>query len=165
MKLKTLSIVASAIALTLTATPFLVKAQTGSPSPQPGVETPKKPRGERGPWKNLNLTEAQKTRIQEINRNTRTQIEAVFTDEQKAKLKAAFQARQAQRAQGQQRPQGQRPGKEFADLNLSEAQKTQIRQIRESSKQQMQSVLTAEQQQKLQEFKKNAASRRQPATR
>lgn len=169
MKLKVLSLVAGAIALTLTATSFAVNAQTASPSPVLLAQTPQK---ERGPWKELGLTDAQKTQIESIHRDSRTKIDAVFTPEQKAKLDAAKQARraewQARKAQGQAgQGQGQ-PGEHhrgrkggFADLNLSEVQKTEIRQIRESEKQQVQAVLTPEQRQKLEQFRQNAPSRRQ----
>ena len=158
MKLKAFSLLAGAIALTLTATSFAVNAQTASPSPVLLAQTPQK---ERGPWKELGLTDAQKTQIQAIKRDSRTKMEAVFTPEQKAKLEAAKQARQAQRQAGQQQP-GQRQGKRgYADLNLTEAQKTQIRQIRESEKQQIQAVLTPEQRQKIEQFRQNAPSRRQ----
>ncbi|QFS49073.1 cpxP, periplasmic protein CpxP/Spy [Nostoc sphaeroides CCNUC1] len=168
MKLKALSLVAGAftkcalcaLALTLSATSFAVNAQTASPSPVLLAQTPQK---ERGPWKELGLTDAQKTQIQAIKRDSRTKMEAVFTPEQKAKLEAAKQARQAQRQAGQaQRQPGQRQGKRgYADLNLSEAQKTQLRQIRESEKQQIQVVLTPEQRQKIEQFRQNAPSRRQ----
>ncbi|MEH1791128.1 MULTISPECIES: Spy/CpxP family protein refolding chaperone [unclassified Nostoc] len=167
MKLKVLSLVAGAIALTLTATSFAVDAQTASPSPLLLAQTPQK---ERGPWKDLNLTDAQKTQIQTIRRDSRTKFEAVLTPEQKAKLEAAKQAhqaeRQARKAQGQtgQGQPGQHHGRKkgnFADLNLSEAQKTQMRQIRESEKQQIQAVLTPEQRQKIEQFRQNAPSRRQ----
>ncbi|MEH2144218.1 Spy/CpxP family protein refolding chaperone [Nostoc sp.] len=167
MKLKALSLVAGAIALTLTATSFAVDAQTASPSPVLLAQSPQK---ERGPWKDLNLTDAQKTQIQAIRRDSRTKMEAVLTPEQKAKLEAAKQARraewQARKAQGQtgQQQPGQHHGRgkgDFADLNLSEAQKTQIRQIRESEKQQIQAVLTPEQRQKIEQFRQNAPSRRQ----
>ncbi|MEH1772349.1 Spy/CpxP family protein refolding chaperone [Nostoc sp.] len=169
MKLKVLSLVAGAIALTLTATSFAVHAQTASPSPVLLAQTPQK---ERGPWKELNLTDAQKSQIQAIRRDSRTKFEAVLTPEQKAKLEAAKQARQAERqarkAQGQtgqgQRQPGQHHGGRkgnFADLNLTEAQKTQMRQIRESEKQQIQAVFTPEQRQKLEQFRQNAPSRRQ----
>ncbi|MEH2153114.1 Spy/CpxP family protein refolding chaperone [Nostoc sp.] len=169
MKLKVLSLVAGAIALTLTATSFAVHAQTASPSPVLLAQTPQK---ERGPWKDLNLTDAQKSQIQAIRRDSRTKFEAVLTPEQKAKLEAAKQARQAERqarkAQGQtgqgQRQPGQHHGGRkgnFADLNLTEAQKTQMRQIRESEKQQIQAVFTPEQRQKLEQFRQNAPSRRQ----
>ncbi|QSJ16579.1 P pilus assembly/Cpx signaling pathway, periplasmic inhibitor/zinc-resistance associated protein [Nostoc sp. UHCC 0702] len=159
MKLKALSLIAGAIALTLTTTSFVVQAQTASSSPLLLAQTPKK---ERGPWKNLNLTDAQKAQIQQIKRNTRAQIEAVFTPEQKEKLRAAFEARRAQREAGQ-RPTGQRQrsGKNFAELNLTQAQKDQIRQIREASKQQIEAVLTPEQQAQLKQFQENARQRRE----
>ncbi|MEH2027089.1 Spy/CpxP family protein refolding chaperone [Nostoc sp.] len=169
MKLKALSLVAGAIALTLTATSFAVHAQTASPSPVLLAQTPQK---ERGPWKELGLTDAQKTQIQTIRRDSRTKFEAVLTPEQKAKLEAAKQAHraewQARKAQGQtgqgQRQPGEHHGRkkgDFADLNLSESQKTQMRQIRESEKQQIQAVFTPEQRQKLEQFRQNAPSRRQ----
>ncbi len=160
MKLKPLSLVAGAIALTLTATSFAVNAQTASPSPVLLAQTPQK---ERGAWKELGLTDAQKSQIQAIRRDSRTKMQAVFTPEQKAKLEAAKQARQAQRQAGQgQRQPGQRSRKGgYGDLNLTEAQKTQIRQIRESEKQQIQAVLTPEQRQKIEQYRQNAPSRRQ----
>ncbi|MBN3958437.1 P pilus assembly/Cpx signaling pathway, periplasmic inhibitor/zinc-resistance associated protein [Nostoc sp. NMS8] len=167
MKLKVLSLVAGAIALTLTATSFAVHAQTASPSPILLAQTPQR---ERGPWKDLGLTDAQKTQIQTIRRDSRTKIEAVFTPEQKAKLEAAKQARraewQARKAQGQtgqgQRQPGQHNGGkkgDFAGLNLSEIQKNQIKQIRESEKQQIQAVFTPEQLQKLEQFRQNRQQR------
>jgi periplasmic protein CpxP/Spy len=167
MKLKALSLIAGAIALTLSATSFAVTAQAASPSPLLLAQTPQK---ERGPWKELNLTDTQKSQIQTIRRDSRTKFEAVLTPEQKAKLEAAKQARraewQARKDQGQtgqgQRQAGQRQRKDnFAELNLTEAQKTQMRQIRESEKQQIQAVLTPEQRQKLEQFRQNAPSRRQ----
>lgn len=152
MKLKALSLLAGAIALTLTATPLAVKAQTQSSSPLVVAQAK-----EKGPWQSLGLTDAQKNQIQQIRRNTRTQIEGVLTQEQKDKLRAAYEARQAQRQAGQ-RP---RMGKNFAELNLTEAQKTRIRQISESSKRQIEAVLTPEQQEKIRQFRENARQRRQ----
>lgn len=160
MKRKILSIVAGAIALTVTATPFLVKAQSTSPAGQPGVESPRKHRGQ-GPWKNLNLTQDQKDQIKQIRTDTQSKIEAVLTDEQRQKLQDA-KAHRGQRQYGQ-RQQGQHQHRgPFASLNLSDDQKTQIKQIMESSKQDIQAVLTPEQQQQIQDFK-NAHPRRQPA--
>lgn len=80
MKLKPLSLVAGAIALTLTATSFAVNAQTASPSPLLVAQTPQKGRGA---WKELGLTDAQKTQIQTIRRDSRTKFEAILTPEQK----------------------------------------------------------------------------------
>lgn len=157
MKLKTLSLVAGAIALTLTTIPFAVQAQPTSSSPLLLAQVPKK-----GPWQELGLTDAQKNQIQTIRQNTRTQIEGILTPEQKAQLEAAKQERQAQRQAGQgQRQAGQRSRNKFADLNLTEQQKTQMRQVWESSKQQMQAVLTPEQQAKLKQFQENMRQRRQ----
>jgi len=95
MQLKPLSLLVGALALTLTATPFAVQAQTNSSSVLLIAQA-----GKKGPWESLGLSNEQKARIQEIGRNSRAQIEAVFTPEQKAKMEAARQARQAQRQQG-----------------------------------------------------------------
>ncbi|MBW4565138.1 MAG: P pilus assembly/Cpx signaling pathway, periplasmic inhibitor/zinc-resistance associated protein [Mojavia pulchra JT2-VF2] len=176
MNLKKISLVAGAIALTLSATPFAVKAQTGFSSNRlvaqaqntqtPNVKAPKK-----GLWRQLGLTDAQQSQIEAIRRETRTQMEAVLTQEQKNQLQEQLQARQAQRDQRQagqqpgQRPNGrqagERPNRGFARLNLTEAQKAQMKQIMESSQQRIQAVLTPEQRTKLQELRENARSRRQ----
>ncbi|MBE9037584.1 Spy/CpxP family protein refolding chaperone [aff. Roholtiella sp. LEGE 12411] len=148
MKLKTLSLIAGAIALTLTSIPFAVQAEPTSSSPLLVAQVPKK-----GPWQELGLTDTQKNQIQAIRQNTRAQIEGILTPEQKAKLEATKQERQAS--------QGQRSRNKFADLNLTEQQKTQMRQIWESSKQQMQAVLTPEQQAKLKQLQENRRQRRE----
>lgn len=149
MKLKPLSVLAGAIALTVTAIPFAAQAQMRSSSPLQMAQTAKKG----GAWQRLNLTEAQKSQMQTIKTNTRAQMEAILTPEQKATLAAAKQA-------GQQGQQGQ--GKRgWANLNLTEQQKTQMRQVKESSQQQMQAVLTPEQRQQMQEMRQNMRSRRQ----
>lgn len=152
MQLKPLSLLVGALALTLTASPFAVHAQTNSSTPLIAQAQKK------GPWESLGLSNEQKSRIQQIMSNSRSQVEAVFTPEQKAKLEAARQSRQAQRQQGQ-RPQGSESRKILAELNLTEAQKTRIRSIRESSRQQIQAVLTPEQRTKLQEIEANARQR------
>lgn len=170
MKLKSLSLIAGAIVLTLTAAPFVAQAQNTSPSSLPGVETRNK---ERGPWEKLNLSEQQKNQIAEIRRNTRTQIEGILTPEQLAQFKAkkqGFEQRRQQRlSQGErpqgQRPQGKRPGGPFADLNLNADQQAKIKQIMESSKQQIEQVLTAEQREQIQKFRENRQSRRQERNR
>ena len=165
MKLKTLSLIAGTLALTLTATPFAVQAQQNSPSTQPGQEM-----REKGPFHRLNLTADQKAQIKKIHDDTRTKMEAVLTPEQKTKLQAAMAERKAQyqerKAQGQQ-GQGQRHegrgkrGDIFDSLKLTQAQKDQIKQIKESSKQQMQAVLTSEQQTQMKKFREDMRSRRQ----
>lgn len=153
MQLKPLSLLVGALALTLSATPFAVHAQTNSASAPVVAQA-----GKKGPWESLGLSNQQKARIQQIMSNSRTQVEAVFTPEQKAKLEAARQARQAQRQQGQ-RPQAGEGRKIMAELNLTDAQKTRIRSIRESTKQQIEAILTPEQRAKLQELEANARQR------
>ncbi|NDJ24561.1 P pilus assembly/Cpx signaling pathway, periplasmic inhibitor/zinc-resistance associated protein [Nostoc sp. B(2019)] len=163
MKLKRLSLVAGAftkcalcaLALTLTSIPFAVQAEPTSSSPLLLAQVPKK-----GAWQELGLTDAQKNQIQTIRQNTRAQIEGILTPEQKAQLQAAKQERQAQRQAGQgQRQAGQRSRNKFAELNLTEQQKTQMRQVWESSKQQMQAVLTPEQQAKLKQLQESRRQR------
>lgn len=153
MQLKPLSLLVGALALTLSATPFAVHAQTNSASAPVVAQA-----GKKGPWESLGLSNEQQTRIQQIMSNSRAQVEAVFTPEQRAKLQAARQARQAQRQQGQ-RPQAGQSRKIMADLNLTDAQKTRIRSIRESTKQQIEAILTPEQRTRLQEMEANARQR------
>ncbi|AFZ24069.1 P pilus assembly/Cpx signaling pathway, periplasmic inhibitor/zinc-resistance associated protein [Cylindrospermum stagnale PCC 7417] len=157
MKLKTLSFIAGAIALGLTAIPFAVEAQTASSSPLLIAQA----KG-RGPWQKLNLTDAQKSQLKQIRESTRAQIDQVLTAEQKAQLEKLKAERQAQRGQGQ-RPQqrGERGKKGFAALNLSEDQKAQIKKIMESSKQQTQAVFTPEQLEQMKQFRENSRARRQ----
>lgn len=151
MKLKTLSLIAGTLALTLIATPFAVQAEENSSSPQPGQEWQKE-----SPFKKLNLTPEQKAKIKAIRSNTRTQIEAVLTTAQKTKLQAAMAEHKAQRQQGR----GKR-GDIFASLGLSTEQKAKMKEIRESSKQQMDAILTPEQRAQIQQMWENMRSRRQ----
>jgi Spy/CpxP family protein refolding chaperone len=156
MKVKALSLVAGAIALTLSATPFAVKAQPGFSSNRlvAQAQNPQTPKARKNAiWEQLGLTDSQKSQIEAIRRDTRTQMERVLTQEQKNQIQAQLQARQA----GQQ--SGQRSKKGFRGLNLTEAQKTQMKQIMESSQQKIQAVLTPAQQQKFQELRQNQRSR------
>jgi Spy/CpxP family protein refolding chaperone len=163
MKFKSLSLIAGAVALTLTTTSFAVKAQKASASPlllaQAQEQAPRQ--GKKGAWAELGLTEAQQTRLREIRRNTRTQIEGVLTQEQKDQLRTAAQARRAQRQAGQPGQRLGRGGKGFGNLNLTEDQKNRIQAIKESAKQQMDAVLTPEQRAKIQQFRQNWQQRRQ----
>lgn len=157
MQLKTLSFIAGAIsyagcfaiALTLSVTPLAAQAQVNSSTPLLAQA-----RGEKkGGWPELGLTDAQKSQLQQIRRNTRSQIEAVLTAEQKAQLQAAKQ--QAQQG-------GQRQGykKVWQSLNLTDAQKSQIQAIKNSSRQQMDAVFTPEQKAKLQQMRQNRQQNR-----
>ena len=83
----------------------------------------------------LNLTNAQKAQMKQIRESSRQQMDAIFTPEQKEKLRTA-------------RQQKQKP-----NLNLSEDQKAKLKAIRENAKSQMDAILTPEQKQKLQEIR------------
>ncbi len=156
MKLKTLSLIAGTLALTVIATPFAVQAQTGSPSPQPHKEWHKN-----GPYKSLNLTPDQKAQIKTIHESTRSQIQAVLTPAQQAQLKAERAKHKAEHQQGQHQGGERKKGGMFGSLNLSADQKAQIKQIRESEKQQVQAVLTPDQQAKMKKIREEWRSKHQ----
>lgn len=155
MKLKNLSLIAAAFALSLTATPFAVNAQQNPETP-----TQVKPQRGNGAFERLGLSEEQKTKMKEIRQNTRAQMQAVLTPEQQQQLQAAMQARQGQ--PGQPRGQGERPKKGWASLNLTPEQQTRMREIKESEKSQIQAILTPAQQQQLQQYRDNMRSPQQP---
>jgi periplasmic protein CpxP/Spy len=127
MKFKNLSLIAGAIALTLTAVPFSVKAETTSGMPlQLAQSQQTKPR------QGIQLTPQQQTQIEEIRGNVRKQIEEVLTKEQRTQIKTAMEA-------------GKPPREAFGALKFSPQQQTQLQQIMVSSQQQMEAVLTSDQ--------------------
>ncbi len=152
MKFKPLPLLAGAIALTVTAIPLAAQAQMRSFSPLQMAQMSTKEGGQKGArgMQRLNLTDTQKAQMQAIKTNTRSQIEGILTAEQRATLQAAKNA-----------PQGQRGQRGWANLNLTEQQRTQMRQIQQASQQQMQAVLTPEQRQQMEEMRQNMRSRGQ----
>lgn len=86
----------------------------------------------------LNLTDVQKTQLRQIRESTRTQIEGVLTQEQKAQYDTAKQQRQ-------------KPREIWRSLNLTAEQRSQIQAIQQSAKQQMEGVLTPDQLQQMQQ--------------
>ena len=133
---------------------FLV-AQNSAPS----MEQRQSGEGKRGGGKFdrlTNITEAQKTQLQQIKSASRQQIEAIPTAEQKARMEAIRNDTKAkmdavltaeQRQQLQQSPaNGEQRGRGFPRITgLTDAQRTQMREIRSATRQQMDAVLTAEQ--------------------
>ena len=103
------------------------------------------------------ITDAQKTQIREIRSASRQQIEAIPTAEQKAqmeairndvksKINAVLTAEQRQQLEQSSPSGGERRGRGFPKISgLTDAQRTQIREIRSASRQQMDAVLTSEQ--------------------
>jgi Spy/CpxP family protein refolding chaperone len=114
------------------------------------------------PFANLNLTEDQRTQLRSIFKNAKSQglseseiqsqVAQVLTPEQQASLQADLQSAQSAQSQSQSNP--------FANLNLTQAQQTQIAQILQNAQSQgtspsavqsqINAVLTPAQQQTLQ---------------
>ncbi|MEM8545405.1 MAG: Spy/CpxP family protein refolding chaperone [Cyanobacteria bacterium P01_H01_bin.119] len=86
----------------------------------------------------LDLTEAQQAELEAIRSNTRSQIEAVLTDEQQQQVAAAIES-------------GGESRDALQSIELTDAQQQEIRSIMEGSREQMSQVLTDEQRQQLQE--------------
>ena len=82
---------------------------------------------------NLNLTPEQKTKVEALRAATKTQMDAVFTPEQR-------QQRDQMKAQRQARPAGEQ------SMNFTADQKAKIKTIREASKEQFKAILTPAQQ-------------------
>lgn len=147
MKLKFMPMLVGAIAIALATTELAVNAKAASPS-RILLAQAQEPHG----FQRLGLTQEQKAKISEIRQNTRSQIEAVLTPQQLEQLKTAMQdSRQSKR-------------QAFSTLNLTQEQKTQMRQIRQSAKSQYEAVLTPEQRQQLQQSRQTwrQYSRQQP---
>jgi periplasmic protein CpxP/Spy len=131
------------------------------------------PKTRRSPESDLGLTEDQRRQIEQIRQETRSQLEAILTPEQKAQLQQARQNR-PNRGDRPTPPDGSRPGQPgqqpptgapsgpragrpsgpppgLRELNLSTEQQTQIKQLMQTERQKIFSVLTTEQQQKLQQ--------------
>jgi periplasmic protein CpxP/Spy len=140
MKLKNLSVVAAAIALSLTPMLFGAQAQANSSS-NSVIAQAQKPGAKRG----IQLTEGQKKKIDAIRTETRTKIEGIFTDQQKQQLQAAIQS-------------GQSPRQAFGALQLSTKQQQDIQEVLVSSNKKMESVLTDEQKRQLIEMQQGAGT-------
>ena len=108
-------------------------------------------RGEGKRMNNLNLTPEQKTKMQQLRASTQSQIDAVLTDEQRQKL-AQVKAQRPAKARQDRR---QAMGDTWKSLNLTTEQQARIKTIRQSSKQQLNAILTPEQQTKLKSFKRD----------
>lgn len=124
MKLKLMPILAGMLAIAVVTTPLAVKA---GPNYQ----------GKRAA---LELTQQQRTQMEQIHRNTRSQMEAILTPEQKQQFQAALEQRRGMRGA-------------IAAMNLSPEQQTQLRNIMQSARTQKDAILTSEQKQQLQEWR------------
>jgi periplasmic protein CpxP/Spy len=103
-------------------------------------------RMERG-FKSLNLTEAQKNQMKALREAGRVEMERIFTPDQQAKLKAA-------KAGGK----GDRKAL-MTSLNLTEAQKTAIKALKQRQRLSMEAILTPEQKTKLEQKRSEMKAR------
>ena len=132
MKLKLLPALAGALAFAVIAAPLAVKAQLRqSNQPAPQVPNQPKPLG-------VELTQQQKTQMNEIRRDTRARIEKLLTPQQQEQFKTALQSRQGGQAA-------------FAAMKLSPEQQNQLQGILQSAQARAEAILTPEQRQQLQQ--------------
>jgi periplasmic protein CpxP/Spy len=158
MNSKILSVLASAVALSITAA-----LPAFSQSTNPTVPTQRQ-QMRRPDF--LNLTPDQQARMEQIRQNQRSQIEAILTAEQKAQLQrnpAKGDLRGNRQNQGAPRTRENRgmPRTPFASLNLSAEQRSKIETVMRSSREQMDAVLTSQQRQQLQQHRQQHEQGRQ----
>jgi periplasmic protein CpxP/Spy len=141
MKFKYPSLLIGTIVLIFAALPFTVQAQNKFDSPMPILEMV-----EQGPLQRLGLSDNQKNQIEQIRRNTRSQIEEVITAEQREQFKTTFKGGQGF------------PGA-MLSMKLTPEQQGQLQKILEDSKTKVESVLTLEQKQKIALFREKIMAR------
>jgi Spy/CpxP family protein refolding chaperone len=129
--------------------------------------------GGRAPFEQLNLSSEQKQALEQIRENSRRQIDAILTPEQRQKLEALKTERESRRQEmanltPEQRQQlrRERRGTEaskgrgpWTELNLSDTQRSQIRTIMEESRKQSLAVLNDQQRQQLETMKSKRGNR------
>lgn len=81
--------------------------------------------------KKANLTEAQKTQLEQVKNNARSEIEAVLTAEQQTELQNALD-------------NGQKMKAAVRNLNLSSEQQSQLDRIMQSAKQQKRAIYNSQ---------------------
>ena len=87
-------------------------------------------------FSDLDLTEEQKTKLQEVQKNYRSQINDILTSEQKDKLKTEMES-------------GKKRREVISNLNLSSDQKEKMQELSKSRREEISGILTPEQKQKL----------------
>lgn len=140
MKRKLLPLLAGASVLALSMAPVMVNAQSGGDRQGP-------PKMERI-FSELNLTEAQKSRLEQIREETRAQIRNILTAEQRAAVESAIS-------------EGERPREAMRAANLSQEQREQVRSIHRAARDKMKNVLTAEQRQQLEQMRQSRRENRE----
>ncbi|GAX44381.1 hypothetical protein NIES4075_53990 [Tolypothrix sp. NIES-4075] len=139
MKSKNLSLIAGAIALSLTAVPFSVKAETSKSAPiQLAQNPPAKPPAQRGIQ--IQLTPQQQTEFRKIDNGIRDQVQKLMTPQQLQQIKTAMES-------------GKSGREAFAAVNFTPEQQAQLQKIFITSQQQKEALLTADQKAQLARFR------------
>jgi periplasmic protein CpxP/Spy len=134
-----LAIAVLSVAAVGIAIPSIVVAQSPTIPTTPSQTKPHRRGGDM--WKQLNLSDSQKQQLQTLRDSTKKEIEAVLTEEQRAKLAETMQS-------------GDRKGA-WKSLNLTTEQKQKIGDIRKRSKEQSLAILTPEQRTQLEQIRAN----------
>lgn len=138
MKFKNLSLLAGAIALSLTAVPYTASAK---PAQQLAQATQQKP--SIAPPPQITLSPQQQEQVKKINAQVRTQIEGVLNPKQRQQLKASLQARRT-------------PSQITSDLKLTPKQGEQLRKIVATSQKQIfDNVLNEQQRQQIVQYRQS----------
>jgi Spy/CpxP family protein refolding chaperone len=133
MKPKLISVfVGAAAAMALVVTPLAALAQAQQTPARPAPQTPSRPTQARP---RIQLSQEQQSKFEDIQKQARTEIEAILTAEQKQQLAAAIQS-------------GQGLG---GIQNLSDTQKTRIMAVLQSANDKIGNILTPEQKQQIEQ--------------
>jgi periplasmic protein CpxP/Spy len=138
MNLKKLSLVASAIALTLITLPHNANAKTPSTSTQQLAQAQPP---------SIKLSPQQQEKIKKINANIATQVKKVMTPQQIQQIEAGIKA-------------GQTPRQAFGTVKFTLQQQQSIQQIFNSSQEEKINVLTPDQKRQLQEYQQSQQPRK-----
>lgn len=144
MKFKNLSLIAGAIALSLTAVPFSVKAETTKSAPiQLAQNPPAKPPAQSGIQ--IQLTPQQQTEFRKIDNGIRDQVQKVITPQQLQQIQTAREA-------------GKSPSEVSAAANLTAQQQAELQKIFITSQQKKEALLNADQKAQLARFRQQNAN-------
>ncbi len=143
MKVKLMPMLAAVMAISTVATPLIAKAQ-----PIHGQLLLAQAQQHQGKRAQLNLTDAQKSQLHQIEIDIHNQMQSVLTAEQREKLKTLRQ----QNRQGNSQDNRQERRDVMSQLNLSEAQQAKIQELKKAQQARMDAVFTPEQKQQLQQM-------------
>jgi periplasmic protein CpxP/Spy len=146
MKFKNLSLLATAIALSLTAIPYTANAkpaqQVAQANPQPNQQP------NVAPPPQITLTPQQQEKVKKINLQVRNDINKVLSPNQRKQLETSLKARRT-------------PQEITGDLKLTQQQGQKLRQIVVASQQQIfNNVLNDQQRQQIQQYQQSRQSPR-----